>query len=135
MADSRKIYLTDKDLVRLQELVAHFYRNPDIEALEEELSRAVVVPQELIPPDVVTMNSTVRFQDMATGKEMEVTLVYPDKANVDKGRISVMAPVGMALIGLSVGQTIEWPLPKGGVKKLKILFIVYQPEASGDWDL
>ena len=107
MADSRKIYLTDKDLNRLQELVAHFYRNPDIEALEDELSRAIVVPQELIPPDVVTMNSTVRFQDMATGKEMEVTLVYPNKANADMGRISVMAPVGVALLGLSVGQTIE----------------------------
>ena len=135
MADKRKIYLTDQDLNRLQELIAHFHKKPEVEALEEELNRAVVVPQEMIPPDVVTMNSKVCFQDMGSGKEMEVTLVYPNKANVEKGRISVMAPVGMALIGLSVGQTIDWPLPQGGMKRLKILSILYQPEAAGDWHL
>ena len=135
MADPRKIYVTDQDLARLQELAEGLGRRPEAETLQEELGRAVVVPQELIPPDVVTMNSRVRFEDLDSGKEMEVTLVYPRRANLDEGRLSVMAPVGMALIGLSVGQHIEWPLPRGGVKRLKILPVLYQPEASGDWDL
>ncbi|HPQ81208.1 MAG TPA: nucleoside diphosphate kinase regulator [bacterium] len=135
MADSRKIYLTDQDLNRLQELVALSHGNSDVEALEDELNRAIVVTQEMIPPDVVTMNSTVRFRDMTSSKEMEVTLVYPKDSDMGKGRLSVMAPVGMALIGLSVGQSVEWPLPQGGVKRLKILSILYQPEASGDWNL
>ncbi len=135
MADDRKIYLTDQDLHRLQGLIDPARPTKEMEALQDELDQAIVVPQEMIPPNVVTMNSVVRFKDLDRGQEMEVTLVYPQSAKIEQGRLSILAPVGVALIGLTVGDTIEWPVPAGGTKRLKILNILYQPEASGDWHL
>jgi len=135
MTPSRKIYLTDRDMDRLQKMIAIHGRDPKVLELQDELNRATVVPEELIPPNVVTMNSRVRFEDIDAGKKMDVTLVYPKDATPGSDRISIMSPEGMAMLGLSVGQTIEWPLPEGKVKRLKVLSVLYQPEASGDWDL
>ncbi|HKS85897.1 MAG TPA: nucleoside diphosphate kinase regulator [Pseudolabrys sp.] len=101
------------------------------EALADELDRAEVVPAEDIAGNVVTMNSRIVFQDEATGERREISLVYPQDSDPDQGRISIFAPVGTALLGLSVGQTIDWPLPQGRLKRYRVVEIVYQPEAAG----
>jgi regulator of nucleoside diphosphate kinase len=129
------IYLTQKDLERLENLLPTVQSSDNILRLEEELGRAVVLPSEQIPPDVVTMNSRVRVFDASENREMTITLVYPSQADASAGKISVLAPVGSALLGLSVGQSIEWPLPDGRRKILRISEVLYQPEASGDLHL
>lgn len=105
------------------------------EALEAELEHAEIVASDKIPPDVVTMNSHVRFIDEDSGDATEVTLVYPGDADVDAGRVSVLAPIGAALLGLTVGDSIAWPLPDGRTKRLLVAAVTYQPEASGDLHL
>lgn len=90
------------------------------ELLQEELQRAELVPAEQLPPDTVAMNSEVTYRDLGTGKEQTVTLTYPHEADIEKNRVSILAPVGAALIGLSVGQTIEWPLDAQRVKHLQV---------------
>ena len=131
----RKVYLTDKDLRRLKRLLGHNHEGRDLQPLLDGLDRATVVPEELIPPSVVTMNSRVRFMDLNTHEESEATVVYPRDANEGKGMVSILSPVGLALMGLSVGDTVAWPLPGGGTKNLRILEVLYQPEAEGHWDL
>jgi len=84
-----------------------------------------------VPPDVVTMNSRVVYRDEETGETREVTLSYPQDASLEQGRVSVLAPVGAALLGLSVGQEIDWQLPGGKTKRLHILSVTYQPQAAG----
>lgn len=129
-----QLLITDQDYERLSLLVQH--ATGDAAALlDEELARATVISQKEVPYDVVTMNSRIRFLDEETGKETEITLVYPKDADVTTGKVSILAPVGMALIGLRYGQSIEWPMPKGKSRRLKVMSIVYQPEASGDWEL
>jgi regulator of nucleoside diphosphate kinase len=107
---------------------AHY---PGLEGLEREIGRATVVEPDQMPPDVVTMNSTIRFAEVASGHEFELTLVYPRDAG-KPGTVSVLAPVGSALIGLSVGQSIEWPGPGGRPLDLRVLDVVRQPEAMGE---
>lgn len=138
MSSERKIFVTRQDFDRLTRLLEIYGSGRDADAyaaLEEELGRAQVVEAAEIPPDVVTMNSRVHFQDVDTREELEVTLVYPKRADVEKGRISVLAPVGSALLGLSVGQAIEWPVPTGKLRHLRVVAVTYQPEAAGDPDL
>lgn len=132
--DSKHIYLTELDMSRLESLVAVSQKTKNVLDLEEELGRAVVVPVHEIPADVVTMNSKVRFADEATGEASEVTVVYPRDADVDGGKVSVLAPVGSALLGLKVGETIEWIMPTGKTRRLAIVSVLYQPEAAGDTD-
>lgn len=134
MNTENSIFVTDQDYHRLSALVAQG-AGPFFEALEEELERAHIVPQKEINKDVVTMNSRVKFVDILTGQESEITLVYPQDADLENGRISILAPVGMALLGLSVGQSIDWKMPNGATKNLKISEVLYQPEAEGRWDL
>lgn len=105
---------------------------PGIDALSEELDRADIVEPVDMPSNVVTMNSTVRFADEASGGEFELTLVYPE-ASGEPGTVSVLAPVGSALLGLSVGQSISWQVPGGRLLRLRILEVVYQPEARGEY--
>jgi len=93
------------------------------ELLEEELGRASLVADDRLPADVVSMNSTVSFEDLESGKTSTVTLVYPPEANIEAGKISVLTPVGSALIGLRVGQVIRWPFPNGKKKELKVLSV------------
>lgn len=134
MTAERTIYVTDRDLKRLERLLLASRQSRNVLDLEEELGRAVVVPSENIPPNVVTMNSKVRFRDETTGEESEVTLVYPSEANADEGKISVLAPVGAALLGLSVGEAVDWEMPTGKTRRLKIITVLYQPEAAGNFD-
>ena len=95
----------------------------------------MIVPSAEIPADVVTMNSRVVFRELETGEETEATLVYPSQADVNQRRISILAPVGAALLGLSAGDEIQWPLPSGKKRTYKIISILYQPEAAGNYDL
>lgn len=132
-APTRRIVLTETDLERLLPLVRQSGRNArEREALEAELEEAEVVDASEIPPDVVTMNSRVRFEDEDSGETRDVTLVYPAQADAETGKISVLAPIGAALLGLSVGQTIDWPMPSGGSRRLRVVSVLYQPEAAGD---
>jgi regulator of nucleoside diphosphate kinase len=132
--DRSAIHVTQQDLDRLRGVVATHEAGRDAAAaqqLETELDRAVVVPSDELPADVVTMHSRVVFED-ETGRRRDVQLVYPWEAAPERGRISILAPVGVALLGLSVGQVIDWPMPNGRTASLRIVSVLYQPEAAGD---
>lgn len=138
MNPEQPLIVTETDLERLRHVIDHQGggRMAELaEMLEMELSRAHVVASEAVPATVVTMNSTVVFEDEQTGERRQVTLVYPRDASSDDGRVSVLAPVGSALIGLSVGQSISWPMPGGRTKRLKVVAVPYQPEAAGHYHL
>lgn len=138
MAKDRKIYVTTQDMKRLHALLegTASQRNAEAaEALESELAAAEVVAPEKIPADVVTMNSKVRFADEESGQQREITLVFPKDADPAQQKVSILAPVGAALIGLSVGQSVDWPMPGGRVRRLKIVEVLFQPEAAGQPEL
>jgi regulator of nucleoside diphosphate kinase len=130
MTQAPQIFLTQDDIDRLLELI-EAYPGQRFERLESELLRAKVVPRDRIPRDVVTMNSRVVFQNETTGERREVTLVYPGRADIDAGMISVLTPVGTALLGLRVGQSIDWEVG-GQPQRYRIVDVPYQPEAAGD---
>ena len=94
------------------------------DGLKHELDRAEVVPAEKLPGNVVTMHARVRYIDETTGERRHVTLVYPDQTKLERGRISVLAPVGAALLGLSTGEAIEWPFPHGARRRLRVERVV-----------
>lgn len=129
MTDLPQIYLTQDDVDRLLKLVES-QPGKRFEKLESELVRAKVVPREGIPEDVVTMNSRVIFENETTGERREVTLVYPGNADIDAGKISVLVPVGTALLGLRKGQSIDWELPGGESQRYRIVEVPFQPEAA-----
>lgn len=135
----RTIYITEPDYQKLEELLdgmkrTDFRDRDDLTSLEEELDKCKVVAQRAIPPDVVTINSRVRFRDLDTDQEMIMTLVFPNNANFSEGRISVTSKIGTALLGYAVGDVIEWKV-RAGTKTIRIEEIVYQPEAAGDYHL
>lgn len=137
MKSRPEIVLSSLDSERLYSLIDSLPKNsvPGIEELEEELGRAKVVEPKEIPASIVTMNSTVRFFVESTKKEFELTLVYPKNVDSNGKTISILAPVGSALLGLSIGDQIEWPRPGGGFLKVKITDITYQPERAGNYQL
>ena len=125
------ITITRLDLQRLERLLEGLDDfGPGAQALEEELARANVVGHDEVPAGVVTMNSRVVCREESSGKEYHLTLVYPNEAG-GEGTVSVLAPVGSALLGLSVGQHIDWPTPAGKLIQLTLLAVEYQPEAAG----
>lgn len=137
--EERSIYITSFDLLRLEELleVISEYSTRDNKHLDEltnELFRAEVVDAKNIPPDVITMNSKVRLVDMESKEDKIYTLVFPSEANIDENKISILAPIGTAMLGYNVGDIIKWQVP-AGAKKLKVKAILYQPEAAGDYHL
>jgi regulator of nucleoside diphosphate kinase len=138
MSLKNKICITEFDMKRLKGLIKFAESNWDkrvaqyLEELDEELDRADIVKPEEIPTDVITMNSTFRLRDLDNGEEFVYTLVFPAKADSASGRISILAPVGTAVLGYRVGDTVEWDVP-AGLKRLKVEGIVYQPEAEGDY--
>ena len=131
MAEAPQIYLTHDDMDRLLQLIES-YPGKRFDRLEGELLRAKVVPREKIPEDVVTMNSRVVFENETTGVRREITLVYPGMADIDQGKICILVPVGTALLGLRVGQSIDWELPGGEKHRYRIVGVPYQPEAAGE---
>ena len=138
MAD-RTIHITQFDMDRLTELIDGLRLSPkanqaNLDLLEKELYRAVLVDPPNIPRDVITMNSKVIITDTESGEKTTYTLVFPSAANISENKLSIMAPLGMALLGYRTGDIIEWPVPSG-VRKLKVDKIIYQPEAAGDYHL
>lgn len=130
------ITVSERDLDRLEAMLAGLPGNqPGLEALRIELDRAQVALSEAIPPNVVTMNSRVRFAIEPAGKEVEMTLVYPRDFTGRPDQLSVAAPAGIAMLGLAVGQHIEWCVPGGQIVRARILDIPFQPERSGDYTL
>lgn len=135
MARSKpQITLSSLDLERIEALLAALPASvfPGKAELQAELDRADVVEPQDIPPTVVTMNSTVRFAIAETGKEFCLTLVYPRDMDGSADRISILAPVGAALLGLSVGDELTWPGPGGKTMTVRVQEVVYQPERAGD---
>lgn len=139
MSVSQEIVITQFDHDRLSALLDRLRREHEIwsgaaAALEEELDRATIVPPAQVPADTVTMNSEVHVVDLDNDEEIRVRVVFPGAAAPRAGKISVLAPLGLALLGASVGDEISWGMP-GGVRRLKVQKIVFQPEASGRFDL
>jgi len=139
--ERRAIFITAFDMKRLKELLAAarlqkaFSQDKEyLKALEQELQLANVVAPKQIPNDVITMNSKVRLTDLTTGEDLTYSLVFPADADIGQNKISVLAPVGTAMIGYRVGDIIEWQVP-AGIRRLKVEEILYQPEAAGDFHL
>lgn len=135
----RTIYITEFDKHRLSELVEELQRTgyahrEALRGLEGELNRAIVVSSQEVPPEVITMNSRVRLYDVDLEEDLIVTLVFPEAADPAEGKVSVLAPIGMAMLGYRVGDTFEWQVPNG-ISRMKVLEILYQPEAAGDYHL
>lgn len=146
--NDRTIHITEPDMAKLRSLIADLSGGPRggggggsgddrdrpyLAVLTAELARAVVVGQDEIPPDVVTMNSRVRLRD---GRRTWImTLVFPENADPEEGCISVLAPLGAAILGCRVGQSVRFRVPGGEERSCDILNILYQPEAAGDLHL
>lgn len=146
MQDTRKtserqvmIYITTSDYHRLSGLIEMSReRNGDadreyLDQLEEELGRAELVNPKEIPADVITMRSKVSLKDLKSGQTVMYSLVFPSEANSNEGRISVLAPIGTALLGNRSGDVVESRVPSG-LRRLKVKEILYQPEAAGNYN-
>lgn len=136
MQDYPDIIITTRDAARLETLLEGLPAGsfPGHKALEEELYRATVVAPEKVPPTVVTMNSTVRFAVLPSGVERRLKLVYPGKTDASDDTVSILAPVGSALLGLAEGAEILWPNPNGGTVHLVVHEVEEQPERAGHYD-
>lgn len=134
----RQIFITEFDKKRLNELIASACdleeENCDhLDDLIQELNRAKIVDPKEVPADVITMNSMVVLKDLETDKNTTYTLSFPNDADINLGQISVLAPIGTAILGYREGDIIEWSVPSGK-KRLMVDKILYQPESAGDFD-
>lgn len=133
------IYITCADADKLRELIREAQYKPEyrnsayLKMLSAELDRANLVESHEIPADVITMNTEAVLRDVEDGEEMVYKLVFPENADPMEGRISILAPIGTAMLGFRVGDAFEWDTP-GGVRKIRVEKIVYQPEASGNFE-
>lgn len=135
MLNTDSIVVSTLDMDRISALMDNMSGlSPELLRLEDELDRATIIEPQEIPDGVVSMNSTVRFKFQGQDNIMQKTLVYPHevKSNED---ISIFAPVGSALLGLSAGQTLSWPMPGGMEKTIEIIEVIYQPEREGHYYL
>ncbi len=128
------IIVSSVDMQRLETLLDSLpAAQADVrDVLLDELARAELVEPDQMPPNVVTMNSRVRFALDAPAEEFNLTLAYPKDMQLDDERISVLSPVGNALIGLAVGDSIDWQRPDGASFQLTVLDVLYQPERAGE---
>lgn len=129
-----RIYITNADFDRLRRLIsgrrgAQAIDHEYLETLEQELDRAEIVEPDAVPSDVITMNSQVRLKDLDSGEVRVYRLIFPSQ-NRTENSISVLAPIGTAMLGYRVGDVIEWRVPKG-MRRFKVLDVIYQPEAAG----
>lgn len=132
---NKTICITSLDMQRLKNLLDNpdlIQQKPYLQELDHEIDQAVIVESTEVSADTVTMNSTVRLMDLKTSEEMIFTVVYPDHAVIAEGRISVLTPIGTAILGCSVGEVVEWEVPDG-IRSLKVDRILYQPEAAGEY--
>jgi regulator of nucleoside diphosphate kinase len=135
----RKIYISEFDKERLEKLIAAYeesngHERKDLDSLAAELDKAEIVSPKDIPPDVVTMNSKVILRDVNTSEKMTYILVFPGDSDIDTGALSVLAPVGTAILGYAKGDVVEWSVPSG-TRRISIEEVLYQPEAAGHFDL
>jgi len=137
--EKREIHITSFDHKRLTALL----NSPTLQAgidkdhlagLKSELEGAVIVDPKIMPPDIITMNSKIKVLDVQTNEEKDYTLVFPHEADIRQNKISILAPIGTALLGYKTGDVIHWEVP-AGTRVLKVLSVLYQPEASGDYNL
>ncbi len=127
------IVISSLDMQRLEGLLASLApATPGVDALQAELDRAEVREPQSMPTTVVTMNSVVRFEIEESGESFELALRYPRDAGVP-GTVSILAPMGSALLGLRIGQSIAWPLPGGRLNSVRVVDISYQPERAGNF--
>lgn len=134
----KEIVITEIDFDRLSGLLdSPRYRSTHANrliALREELDSGTVVPVDTVPKGIVTMHTQVRVRDLDAEESEAYTLVYPEQADINEGKLSVLAPLGMALLGTRVGQVVKFDAPAGR-RRLKVQKILYQPEAVGDFHL
>ena len=121
--DNRHLFLTEGDFVRVMAL-------QPTPALRAELERAIVVPANAIPPQVVTMYSDVRYRDEHAEMTRQIQIVLPEDADLKQGKVSVLAPVGAALLGLETGQAIDWKFSAGEIRRLRVEEVVQQRATS-----
>src|ERR1041385_2431667 len=135
---NRTIYITAHDMEQLKKLLdeekdRHGYgngRGEHLKGLEAELNRSKRVAADKVPPDVITMHSKAQLIDLESGEELIYTLVFPHEADIRQDKISVLAPIGTAMLGYRVGDMFEWPVPDG-IRRLHVKGVLYQPEAAG----
>ncbi len=132
------IHITTQDKQRLEDLLVEVQasdprKHGDLKALTQELRRAVIVDPKDVFCDVITMNSRAEMRDLESGETVAFTLVFPSEANIDEEKISVLAPIGAGMLGYRVGDEFEWNVP-GGLRRMKVTKVEYQPEAAGDFD-
>lgn len=136
--EKETLLISSYDKKRLMHLLSSLEgareERPELEDLEHEIERGAEVRPQEVPPDVVTMNSSVRVTDLESGVASVYTIVFPGDADYEKGKISILAPLGTALLGYRTGDVVNWAVPRG-VRRLRIDEIVYQPEAAGDFHL
>lgn len=128
MTASTPIIVASEDRTQLLQLVARVDGSAVAEQLEVELERARVAPLHEVPDDVVVMNSELEYEDVSTGHRRRLQLVYPQDADSDANRVSILAPLGCALLGLRAGQEIDWQMP-GGLRRIRVLTVT-RPAAS-----
>lgn len=135
----KKIIVNKLDYLRIQKYIREARMTKTIEPTEaeklvNELESATLVDPQEIPADVVTMNSVVKISFVDEQVQQEFKIVYPNEADFKSKKVSIFSPVATALIGFRIGDLIEWMVP-GGIKRIKIERIIYQPEAAGDFTL
>lgn len=134
---SRKIFITESDKDKLLKIInkatcEDLNDNLNLKDLEAEINRANITSIDELPNNVITMNTTAVL--LIEGDEEEYTLVYPSEADISKNRISVLSPIGTAILGYSEGDIVKWQVPNGTVD-IEIKKVLFQPEASGNYDL
>lgn len=135
MMKKRTLHITEYDMQRLRKIIGDVRKwdrrdREYLDYLEKELDDAVLVPSDQMPVDFVTLNTRMRVRDLDSNDEESIQLVFPSDANFREGKISILTPVGTALIGYRAGDTVEWKIPSG-TRRLRIEEIIYQPEAEG----
>ena len=133
------MYVTEQDMVRLELILDSALQRNDcqrenVKRLMEDLDRASIIDAEDVSHDLVTMNSVVCVVDADSGEKMTFTLVYPEAADLSQGKVSVLAPVGSAVLGYRTGDVVEWKVPSGQ-RRLKIEKVLHEPEAAGNHEL
>lgn len=140
MNRNTEILLTELDAARLERSLIDQLRREDAPTqgtaeLEALLDEAAVVPSAFIDPKVITMNSTVVIEEVPSGNRTTLTLVYPNEADPERARVSVLSPVGRSLVGARVGETVDVVVPNHPTRQLTVAELTYQPEANGRYDL
>ena len=131
----KTMFITVDDYERLRGLIEVQNRGSEIAGrLMKELKNAKTFPQDKISENIVTMNSRARLREINSGREIEITVSYPEEADTRQQKVSVFSPIGVALLGRREGDITSWRVP-GGIGRFKVEKVLYQPEAQGHYSL